>query len=208
MLNRILYSFLLLVCAFPASAQWHLGVQAGPNISAAPLKGEPAGSNLQTTSRIYYFAGITGEYHFSNRWGAALGVQYAVRGNGYRVRENPVAVESFRRQYIDVTPVLVYRVLDRLDLQAGVYLASKLGEQFQTGNSEDWNTGIGNIYSGSDFGLAPGLRFHAGKWVFMANAQLGLKRISQFEFTNELGEPSFVSERNRSFQVGLGYCIF
>lgn len=208
MLNRFVFSLLLLGCFFPVSAQWHVGIQAGPNISSALLKGAPSGSNLQTTSRVYYFGGLTGEYHFSSKWGAALGVQYAVRGNGYNVRENPVAVESFRRQYIDVTPALVYRVLDRLDVQAGAYFSSKLGEQFQTGNSEDWNTGIVTVYANSDFGLAPGVRLHAGKWVFIANAQIGLKRISQFEFTNELGGSSLGSECNRSFQIGFGYCIF
>ncbi len=208
MLIRIATALLFFVSLSNVSAQLHFGVLAGGNLNYVHVKDASSGVSPDIESRFYYFAGVAGEYMFSEKWGAGLDVQYAVHGTGYDASERPNAIESFRRKNIDLIPRVSFRVLKNTDLLVGAYYSFLLHEAFKFEGVNTWVFPYYSIYSKTDVGLAPGLRYQIGRWSVQAQAQIGLKDISTVEYTDANGASFESTEQNRSFQLGIGYRIF
>lgn len=208
MLNK---TFLLLFCSlsvFQASAQWHFGVQAGGNLNYIQAKNLPSKVTANRKSTVYLFSGGNVEYQFASKWSVGLDAQVAVRGYNNDAPENSEVTKATRLKYVDLVPKVSFRVVDNLDLQLGAYYSFLFEEKFKVGNSDKWISPIIDIYSKTDAGIVPGVRYQFHRLSIMANAQIGLKNILPAEFADENGQSVDVSHFNRSFQLGIGYRIF
>jgi len=211
MLSRTLTSLLLLLTLNQLSAQFTIGVHGGINASTTKTHGRTTALYPEQEGRVHYFAGINTAYQLCNKWSAGLDVDFAVRGVGYERTGGVDGNEwsNSRRKNLDFTPKVSYQLFKNLDLNLGVYCSFLQRHEVQIGNSDDWIEPFFTYYSKTDFGLAPGLRFHVGRFSLLASGQIGLKKIAEIEFTNEYGERiDDVHEKNRALQIGLGYRIF
>ncbi len=208
MLTRTITLWLLFATLSPLSAQGHLDVQAGVSLNSAYLKSVPGTNTPNPGNILLYFAGVVGEYTLSQKWAAGLGVQYALRGSRYDVGMRSSGIGGFRRENLDFLPRVSFRILRNTDLLAGAYYSLLLDETIAYGGSDAWGPPIHSVYSKTDAGLAPGLRFQFSRWSVQAQAQIGLKDISTLEFIDESGNLRTTAERNLSFQLGAGYRIF
>lgn len=207
MLTKSITLLLFFVSLSKVSAQWHFGVQAGGNLSTIQRKIVSSINQPDIKSKIFYFGGVYGEYMFAEKWSAGLDVQYAVRGSGYDM-EYPSAIQTFRRKNLDLIPKVSFQILKNIDLQMGAYYSFLLEEAVQVTGSDTWVFPYYDFYSKTDVGLAPGLRFQFGRWSVQAQAQIGLKDLTDIEFVDENANIIGTTEKNRSFQLGIGYRIF
>ena len=205
MLFRTTYALLLSLTLNQLSAQFSIGVQGGANASTIHHTEE----SLNPKMRNHFFAGITTSFEICDKWSVGLDAQYAVRGVGFNINEGANTVKASRRKNLDFIPHVSYQLFKNLDLYLGVYQSFLQRQEFQLGGSDDWVEPFAIYYSDTDFGLAPGLRYQIGRFSLLASAQIGLKSIASFSFTDENGENTGeVNEKNRSLQVGVGYRIW
>lgn len=129
---------------------------------------------------------------------------------GYYRSTLKVLVEDFARSrdnYLGISPLLGWEMLDQLEWLAGPYLSFNLFEEFDYEGG--WQTIPGSLVdrSGFDAGLRFGCRYRVRRFYVQGYYLHGIADVTSFFLTEANGQLIPVGEKHRQFQVALGYFL-
>jgi len=202
MLRKLCSLILFVLLPYLARAQVSIGVGGGLNYATADF--QPDGL-IEVEHATYYFLTFAGRYTFSERWSAALDLEYTQRGYDTG-NDSQTTFMAWRVGYFDINPEIEYRFIPCLGIAAGPYLGIKINEAFRF-EDEGFSNSAFDLVEDGDLGITGSLRAHFGGLDLFLAYQHGLRNISTLLFTDENGITSGTKQFNRTWQLGVLYFI-
>lgn len=162
--------------------------------------------NASTPSRaLFYFVGITPEYHLNSKISILTDIQFSQKG--YTVTYNGNGgYYRYRYTYIDLLPQIEYRIQRHISVGLGLNFGFKINEAQNYKNSEWLSTNELDLTKTFDFGLLGSIKGHFRGFNLFMRYNYGLTNISNLMFTDRDGNQiSKAAQFNTNIQIGTGY---
>jgi len=199
MKHLLLLLFLTLGIFESLNGQVELGISTGLNISNCKI----TDFGLVDRSRKGYFVGISPSYQINQKTQLVFDLQYSQKG--YLLKVTDVTNSEYRFSYLEIIPEIEYKPVEHLIFGLGISYAYRVNEENKEG-SMDWvSTRDVELIKSSDFGITGKIKGVYKNIFGFLRYNIGLKNISNLEFSGTLGDYLSLSLHNRNIQIGVGY---
>jgi len=179
-----------------------------PSYARGGIKGGVNFSNLvnhagdDVSGRVGWHLGVYGQLFASETFALQPELMYSTRGNRYRYNNGTTTQQTnFNLSYLDLPVLLVFKLGQAVEIQAGPYWSYLLGVNLDD-DSGDWTTRGRRNFNAWDWGLAGGLGFGMGPVQLGARYNYGLQEITRSDDAIRIiGE----NPRNTFWQIFLSF---
>lgn len=181
--------------------QISLGLSSGINLPTARFVNF---KKIKPSRGIFYFVGITPEYHLNSKISILTDIQFSQKG--YLDKENvQSSYYRYRYSYVDFLPQLEYKIHKHIGIGLGFNFGFEIKEKSRP--NETWqSTSEFDLIKTFDFGLVGSIKGHYRGFNLFLRYNYGLANISNLEFMDENGILiTKTGQFNNNIQIGTGY---
>jgi hypothetical protein len=184
--------FVFTLIFFQTNAQNHFGVKGGISLNKTQIKGKAPLNGLETEFNIGYHFGVFYRAGLTERLSLIPELQFSMKGAKY-VDEYYGDVKV-KVGYLELPVLLSCKVIDKLSIEAGPYVALNVSDEF-------------GIFEDLDAGAIAGLRFNISEKLGVVGRYCyGITAASKISFRDSNNVPmGEVKEYHRNIQVGVTY---
>ena len=199
-MKQILFMLFLTFGIFESlNGQVEVGVAAGLNISSCKI----SAFGLVNTPRKGYFVGISPSYEINQKIQLVFDLQYSQKG--YILEVTDLTNSEYRYSYLEMISEIEYKPVENLIFGLGISGAYRINEENKEGSADWVSTRDWEFIKSSDFGITGKIKGVYKNIFGFVRYNIGLKDISNLEFSNSVGDVALLSLYNRNIQFGLGY---
>lgn len=199
----LFFSILLFIISFTSNAQISVALEGGVNLTSIEnLKVIPFGSTGTFESRTGFYLGLVPKIELGEKFSINLEAQYSQEG--YKL--GPDIFEK-KFHYVRALPQLEIKLFELLGIYGGYNFGFNISEEVNQSSMFFINPDLRTIKK-TDSGFVVGGRIYLGKFSLTGKYNFGIKDINDLNYTDDNGVVIDVEQRNRNFQIGIGYQIF
>ena len=192
---------LLSLCFFFSNsyAQLTARVEGGINLATIDLSDTSFHQNGNVENRTGFYLAFIPKIYLTEKVSINVETQYSQEGYKTDLYE-------YKFHYVRVLPQVELKLLNKLGIYGGYNLGYNISEQPINNNPSIFIAS--ETIKKTDHGFIIGARVYLGKISLTAKYNFGIQNINDLIYTDQNGQPIEVEQRNRNFQIGVGYQLF
>lgn len=201
-MKKIILLFSLCFFFSNSYAQMTARVEGGINLATIDLSDTSIFQNGNVENRTGFYLAFIPKIYLNEKISLNIEAQYSEEG--YKL-DNDQFEAKF--QYVRILPQLEIKLMNAFGIYGGYSLGFNISEQVKLANGS-FETPVVDTIKKTDQGFTVGARVYLGKLSLTGKYNFGFQNITDLIYTDASGQTFDVEQRNRNFQIGVGYQLF